>query len=247
LIIQTPNFLGALEHIDPLCERAHAVGALVVAVCPEPLAFALVEPPGKAGADMVVGEGIGLASEPNLGGPGVGLFGASGKKALRQLPGRVVGQTVDQAGRPGYVLTLATREQHIRRDKATSNICTNHGLWALRFTIHMALLGPRGLRELAEINLAKAVYARDTLCAAAGFEQRFTAPFFNEVAIRVPGGDAERLADMLVHDGIVAGVPMGRFAPEYRDTLLVALNETHERAQIDRLARALAQAASRLD
>ena len=146
VVVQTPSFLGVLEDLQPICEAAHAAGALVVAVTTEPLVFALAQPPGAAGADIAVGEAIGLCGPPNLGGPGLGIFATRGKKALRSMPGRLVGQTVDADGKPGFVLTLSTREQHIRREKATSNICTNHGL------IHgqHARTGDRELRNLLD-------------------------------------------------------------------------------------------------
>jgi glycine dehydrogenase subunit 1 len=241
IVVQTPSFFGVIEDLAPLCATARAAGSLVVAVCTEPLALALMRAPGTAGADIVVGEGLGLAAPPSLGGPGLGLFGASGKKALRQMPGRLVGETVDSDGEPGYVLTLSTREQHIRRAKATSNICTNHGLLALRFTIHAALLGRRGLHELAQLNLAKTVYAQRAICALPGFSLRYDGPYFNEFAVRVPGGDAGALVDAVQERGIVAGVPLGRFDEAWRDTLLVAVSEQHRRENIDRLVAALAE------
>jgi len=239
VVVQTPSFLGVLEDLQPICDAAHAAGALVVAVTTEPLAFALAQPPGAAGADIAVGEGIGLCGPPNLGGPGLGLFAATGKKAPRTMPGRLVGQTVDVDGNPGFVLTLSTREQHIRREKATSNICTNHGLMALRFTIHLALLGKTGLVELARLNLAKAAFARDLLAGLDGYSPRFDAPFFNEIALRVPGGDAEAVVQRAASRGVVPGVALGRFDADLRDTLLVSVTELHRREDIERLAREL--------
>src|SRR5262249_40937903 len=155
---QSPNYLGVVEDIAMIADRAHKAGALCVAVCTEPLAMGVLEPPGSLGADIICGEGMGLALPPTLGGPGVGLFSARAEY-VRQMPGRLVGETVDQDGRRGYVLTLSTREQHIRREKATSNICTNHGLIALAFAIHLSLLGRSGFTQLARLNLAKAQYA----------------------------------------------------------------------------------------
>ncbi|MBK6846687.1 MAG: aminomethyl-transferring glycine dehydrogenase subunit GcvPA [Proteobacteria bacterium] len=243
LVVQTPSFFGVLEDLAPLAAAAHAHGALLVAVCTEPLALGLLQAPGRAGADIVVGEGLGLAGPPSCGGPGVGLFGASGAKALRQLPGRLVGETVDVHGRTGYVLTLSTREQHIRRAKATSNICTNHALIALRFTIHLALLGRQGLRRLAALNLAKTVYAQRAITALPGFSPRFAAPFFNEFAVRVPGGDAAALVSHASRQhGIVPGVALGRFDDRERDTLLIGISELHRREDLDRLVAALHEA-----
>ena len=244
VVLQSPDFFGVLQDLGPACEAAHKAGALVVLVCTEPLALALAQSPGAAGADIAVGEGIGLASPPNLGGPGVGLMATSGKKAMRALPGRLVGQTVDANDRPGFVLTLSTREQHIRRERATSNICTNHGLMALRMAIHLSLLGRTGLVELARLNLANATYAAQLLGALDGFELRFAAPHFNEFALRVPGGDAAALVQRAAARGVVPGVALGPFfgAGQFDDTLLVAVTEQHRRADIERLADELARA-----
>ena len=170
------------------------------------MAFGVLQSPGALGADIVVGEGLGLAIPPTIGGPGVGLFAAK-DEYTRQLPGRLVGETVDKDGRRGYVLTLATREQHIRREKATSNICTNQGLIALAFTIHMSLLGKRGLVELAQLNLAKAEYAKQQHRQARRLLARaFSGPTFNEFAVRVRGGDANVTVEKLADQGIYAGV-----------------------------------------
>lgn len=242
VVVQTPNFFGVVEDLAPVCEAAHAVGALVIAVCTEPLAMALLRPPGAAGADIAVAEGLGFAGPPSLGGPGVGLFAARGKKAMRAMPGRIVGQTTDTRGRPGFVLTLSTREQHIRREKATSNICTNHGLMALRFAIHLALLGKTGFQELARLNMSKAAFAREAICSLDGFEPAFDGPFFNEFAVRVPGGDAGALVDRSVARGVVPGVALGRFFPDLKDTLLVAVNESHRREDIVRLTKSFKSA-----
>jgi len=243
VVIQSPNFFGVLEDLSPLCEAAHQAGALVIGVCTEPLALALIKPPGECGADIAVGEGIGLAGPPNLGGPGVGLMAASGKKAMRAMPGRFVGQTVDSRGNTGYVLTLSTREQHIRRERATSNICTNHGLFALRMTIHLALLGRSGFVELARLNLAKTQYAKDLLSSLDGYGLKYPkASTFNEFALRVPGGDASVVVGQAGRRGIVPGVALGRFLPEHKDTLLVSVNERHRREDIQRLAEILGAA-----
>ncbi len=241
VVVQSPNIFGVIEDLGPICEAAHAVGALVISVCAEPLALALMRPPGAVGVDIAVGEGIGLSGPISLGGPGLGLFAIKNPKHVRSIPGRLVGQTEDSTGRTGYVLTLSTREQHIRREKAMSNICTNHGLMALRFAINLSLLGKTGFTELAQLNLAKAAYARQVLCALDGFSPAFDAPFFNELALKVPGGDAEALVKKSSARGIVPGVALGRFYPEHRDTLLVYVNESHSKENILQLAESLQQ------
>jgi len=234
VVVQSPNYYGVIEDLAALAAAAHRHGALLVAVTTEPLAYGLLKPPGALGADVAVGEGLGLASGPQLGGPGVGLFAARADH-VRALPGRLVGETVDKDGRRGYVLTLATREQHIRREKATSNICTNTGLMALAFAIHVCLLGRRGFRQLAELNFARAEYAKQRLSSLRGFAPRFAGPTFNEFALRVRGGNARAAVEKLAEQWLFAGVP----AAEAEDTLLVAVTEKHSKQDIDRLARAL--------
>ena len=241
VVVQSPNFFGQLQDLGPICEAAHAAGALVIAVCTEPLALALMTSPGEAGADIAVGEGIGLAGPPNLGGPGLGMLCSRGKKAMRAMPGRLVGQTTDSEGRPGFVLTLSTREQHIRREKATSNICTNHGLMALRLAIHLSLLGKGGFTRLARLNLAKARFAREQLSALAAYSLRHDGPAFSEICLRVPGGNATAVVRAAAAKGVVPGVALGRFSPELDDTLLVSVNESHTRQDIETLARTLAK------
>jgi glycine dehydrogenase subunit 1 len=242
VVVQTPNFFGVLEDIQTLAEVAHARGALLVVANTEPVAFGLVKSPGALGADIVVGEGLGLATPPSMGGPGVGLFAAK-PEYTRQLPGRLVGETVDKEGRRGYVLTLATREQHIRREKATSNICTNQGLIALAFTIHLSLLGRRGLTELAHLNLSKAEYAKAQIARLEGFSLAFAGPTFNEFAVRVRGGDATATVEKLADQGIYAGVPATApgMLPKgtYDDLLIIAVTERHSQADLDKLASAL--------
>ncbi len=227
VVVQTPNYVGVVEDLAPIAKLAHQHGALLVAVTTEPLAFGVIVPPGSVGADICVGEGIGLATPPSLGGPGVGLFAAK-QDLVRQMPGRLVGETVDKHGRRGYVLTLATREQHIRRDKATSNICTNQGLIALAFTIHMCLLGKRGLQELARINLAKSEYAKAQLERLRGFSLAYSGPTFNEFALRIRGGKPALVVEKLAARGIFVGVADG-------ENLLIAVTERHTKADIDRL------------
>jgi glycine dehydrogenase subunit 1 len=242
VVVQSPNFFGVIEDVTAIAARAAKSGARVVSVTTEPLALGLCESPGALGADIAVGEGIGLAIPPTLGGPGLGMFACKDDPEFRkQLPGRLVGETVDKRGRRGYVLTLATREQHIRRERATSNICTNTGLVALAFTIHMAMLGRKGFAELARLVYAKAQYARDALGALPGFAHRFAGATFSEFALRVPGGDADKLVRAAEQKGIAAGVACGRFDAAFRDTLLVNVNEMHRKADVDRLAQTLAE------
>ncbi|HXU72968.1 MAG TPA: aminomethyl-transferring glycine dehydrogenase subunit GcvPA [Polyangia bacterium] len=242
VVIQTPNFFGVVEDVKALAEMAHARGALLVVANTEPVAFGVVQSPGALGADIVVGEGLGLAIPPTMGGPGVGLFAAKAEYT-RQLPGRLVGETVDKEGKRGYVLTLATREQHIRREKATSNICTNQGLIALAFTIHMSLLGRRGLVELAQLNLAKTEYAKSVIGKINGFSVAFNGPTFNEFAVRVRGGDANttvaKLADQGIYAGVAATAPGMLPKGKGDDLMIIAVTERHSKADIDKLASAL--------
>ena len=198
VVVQSPSFYGQLIDLAPIAEKAHAVGALLVAVFTEVVALGAIEPPGAQGADIVVGEGQSIGNPLTFGGPYVGLF-ATRQKFVRQMPGRLCGETVDAEGRRGFVLTLSTREQHIRRDKATSNICTNSGLCCLAFTIHMTLLGETGLRRLAAINHANAVALADSLSEVPGVSV-LNDSFFNEFTIRVPG-DAAEVIEALAQQG----------------------------------------------
>ena len=247
VLIQSPNFLGVVEDIQALSDIAHAQGALLAVATAEPVVYGMLKSPGALGADIAVGEGLGLAIPPTGGGPGVGLFAAK-SEFVRQLPGRLVGETVDRDGRRGYVLTLATREQHIRREKATSNICTNQGLIALAFSIHLCLLGRGGLVELAKLNLSKSEYAKKQIAALAGFSLPFSGPTFNEFTVRVRGGDAARAVERLAAKEILAGVPAT--APglipnaAFNDCLIVAVTERHSKADIDTLVRGLDEVCS---
>jgi len=247
VVVQSPNFFGVVEDLQPIADLAHAKGALLVVVNTEPVAYGLLKSPGALGADIAVGEGLGLAIPPTCGGPGVGLFAAR-PEHVKQMPGRLVGETVDKDGRRGYVLTLATREQHIRREKATSNICTNQGLIALAFTINMALLGKRGLREMAQLNLSKAEYAKKQLAGLKGFSLAFSGPTFNEFAVRVRGGDAqkavERLSEKGMFPGVAATAPGFCDGEKLKDVLIVAVTERHSKTDIERLARSLDEVCS---
>jgi glycine dehydrogenase subunit 1 len=238
VVVQTPDFYGHLYDLTALADKAHAVGALLVAVFTEPVALGLVQPPGAMGADIVVGEGQGIGNALAFGGPYVGLF-ATRTKYVRQMPGRLAGETVDKECRRGFVLTLSTREQHIRREKATSNICTNSGLCVLAFTIHMSLLGEAGLRRLARINHANAVALAKALGAIKGVKV-LNDTFFNEFTIRVPGNAAE-VIEKLAAKGVLGGVPVSRLEPGRSDLAdLIVVASTEINTDADRAAYATA-------
>ena len=236
LVVQHPNFFGCLEDVEKLAEAARQAGAFLVVVVTEPIALGLLKAPGEQGADIVLGEGQGLGVPLSYGGPYLGFLAAR-QSFLRQMPGRIVGEALDVDGRRGYVLTLATREQHIRREKATSNICTNEGLCALTAAIFMAVLGKEGLMELARHNRLKAAYARERIATARGCSVPYAAPFFNEFVARlpVPAIDAVR---RLAERGLACGVPLSRYVadPEHERDLLVCVTEVNPRREIDRLA-----------
>lgn len=238
VMVGYPSFFGTVSDLRALADAAHARGALLIVTSSEPYALAIAEAPGSLGADIVAGEGQPLACPPQFGGPGVGLFACrDDRKYLQQLPGRVCGKTVDSAGRPGFVLTLATREQHIRRERATSNICTNQGLMALSLAIRMSILGKSGFVEVAEQCLAKAHYLRTQILKLPGFEPAFAqdAPFFNEFAVKVRGQRADAVCTKLEAKGIIAGFDLGRVDPQWADRLLIAVTERHTRAELDQL------------
>jgi glycine dehydrogenase subunit 1 len=227
VVVQTPDLFGRLHDLRPLADAAHAKGALLVAVVTEFVSLGAVTSPGEMGADIVVGEGQSIGNALNFGGPYLGLF-ATRQKFVRQMPGRVCGETVDVEGRRGYVLTLSTREQHIRREKATSNICTNSGLCCLAFCAHLALLGEVGLRRLAQLNHGRAVELAEQLAALDGVEV-VNESFFNEFTLRLPRPAAEVVADLVGH-GVLAGVPVSRLHPDdpgLANLLLVAATETN--------------------
>jgi glycine dehydrogenase subunit 1 len=239
LIYQHPNFFGLVEDPVVLHALAHEAGALAIAVC-DPIALALLDPPGRTGADLVVGEAQCLGSPMSFGGPLLGYFAAR-EGLLRGLPGRLVAETVDRLGRRGFVLTLQTREQHIRREKATSNICTNQGLMALRATIHMGLLGRDGMREVAELCVQKSHHAARLATAIPGYALSFAAPFFREFVLRCPV-EARRVVEVGLEFGVSPGINLGRFRTEWRDLLLVAVTELRDADEIDRWARTLRKA-----
>jgi glycine dehydrogenase subunit 1 len=234
VVVQTPDVFGNLRDLRPIAKACEKHGALLIAVVTEIVSLGLVESPGAMGADIVVGEGQSIGNGLNFGGPYVGLFAAK-MKYVRQMPGRLSGETVDAEGRRGFVLTLSTREQHIRRDKATSNICTNSGLCCLAFTIHMTLLGQKGLKQLAEINHANAVTLAEMLDGVKGVKV-MNETFFNEFTIKVPG-DAAAVVEKMAKKGVLAGVPLSRLLPGNKKTAnLMIVANTEVNTDADRAA-----------
>ncbi len=234
VLVQQPNFFGCLEEVRELGEIAHNAGALFV-VAVDPISLGLLARPGDYGADIVVAEGQSLGNPMNFGGPYLGIM-ACREPLVRRMPGRLAGQTVDRRGKRCWVLTLQTREQHIRREKATSNICTNQGLLALRAAVYLATMGPEGMRSVAELCLQKARYAFDELTRRDSIEPVFDRPTFKEFAIRMRDGRVDERLEAARQQGIFAGVPLGRWYPELADCLLVAVTEKRTKAEIDRLA-----------
>lgn len=240
VLVGYPNFYGCFNPLKEIADLAHARGALLVTATTEPYALALATGPGTAGADIAVGEGQPIALPPQHGGPGVGLFACrDGRDFMQHVPGRLCGETVDKNGERGYVLTLSTREQHIRRDRATSNICTNHSLCALALTIRMCLLGKSGFVETAKQCLAKAEYLKAALVKSGGWELPYAAPTFNEFVARSKKGPVAPLLAQCASKGILPGVPLGRFEPKRDRDLLIAVTERHTREQLDALVAAL--------
>ncbi len=238
VVVQTPNVFGTASDLARIAEAAHAAGALMIAVVTEAVSFGLLKSPGEMGADIVAAEGQSIGNALNFGGPYVGLF-ATRERFVRQAPGRLCGETLDADGRRGFVLTLSTREQHIRREKATSNICTNSGLCALAFTVHMSLLGQVGLRRLAAVNHAQARKLANAMAAIPNV-QVLNPRFFNEIAVRLPK-PAAAVVETLAADGILAGVPFARLDPTagLGEVLLLAATELTTDADIAALRRAL--------
>ncbi|MCP2670805.1 aminomethyl-transferring glycine dehydrogenase subunit GcvPA [Maricaulaceae bacterium EIL42A08] len=240
VVVQNPDVFGKVHDLTPLAEAAHAKGALLIAVFTEVVSLGLMKSPGAMGADIVVGEGQSLGVGLQFGGPYVGLFACRGdRNFIRNMPGRLAGETVDADGRRGFVLTLSTREQHIRRDKATSNICTNSGLMALAWTIHCTLLGQDGVSKLARLNHERACELADRLSALPGVEL-VTDAFFNEFTLRLPK-DAAGVVEALVDKGVLGGVPASRLYPGkgLDDLLLVAATETNTDEDLDAFEAAL--------
>jgi glycine dehydrogenase subunit 1 len=239
VIVQQPNFFGQLEDVESLVRAAHQDGALAI-VSVDPISLGLLRRPGSYGADIVVAEGQGLGNPMAFGGPYLGIM-ACRAEYVRKLPGRIVGQTTDRHGKRCWVLTLQTREQHIRREKATSNICTNQGLLALRASIYLAAVGPRGLRQAAELSTRKAHYAAEQLARIDGLSLAFAGPYFKEFVIR-SAKDPNRVLAEVGRAGYHGGIALGRWYPDLADGILVAVTEKRTKEEIDGLARAYAEA-----
>jgi len=239
IIVQSPNFFGCIEDVAPLAEQAHAAGALLIVAVTEAASLAFLKSPGACGADIVVAEGQSFGVPLSFGGPYVGLF-ATREKYARQIPGRLVGEAYDKEGRRGFVLTLATREQHIRREKATSNICTNEGLIALAATVYLETMGRRGLQEVAEQCAQKAAYAARRIAELKGFSIPFTAPRFNEFVVTAPTPAVDVLARLAADQDISGGIALAKYFENRPNDFLVCVTEINSRAQVDALVDGLA-------
>jgi glycine dehydrogenase subunit 1 len=238
LVVQSPNFFGCIEDVAALTEKAHSVGALLIVAITESISLGLLKSPGACGADIVVAEGQSFGVPLSFGGPYVGLF-ATREKYARQIPGRLVGEAYDKEGRRGFVLTLATREQHIRREKATSNICTNEGLIALAATVYLETMGRRGIQEVAMQCAQKAAYAAKRISELEGFSIPFTGPRFNEFLVRASVPAKELLSRLALERNITGGFALSRYYPERPNEFLVCVTEMNSRAQIDALIKDL--------
>jgi len=235
--VQSPNFFGCIEELQSIADAVHKAGALFIVVIAEPMSLGLLKTPGECGADIVVGEGQSFGVPVNFGGPYVGFFAAK-EKYVRNMPGRLIGEAYDAKGQRGFVITLSTREQHIRREKATSNICTNEGLVMTMATIYLETMGRRGLQEVANQNLQKAAYAADQIKQIKDYKLRFTTPFFNEFAIQCPDSANKVLGRLLDHK-IIGGIDLGKYYPGLADSILVCVTELSKKEDIDKLVKAL--------
>ncbi|MBO8125616.1 MAG: aminomethyl-transferring glycine dehydrogenase subunit GcvPA [Firmicutes bacterium] len=236
VVVQYPNFFGQIEDPRELVQKAHAQGALFIVVA-NPIALGLLKPPGELGADIACGEGQALGNPMAFGGPHLGYLAAK-EKYVRRMPGRIVGATVDSEGHQGYVLTLQAREQHIRRQKATSNICSNQALNALAATVYLSVMGPEGLRQVAESSLAKAHYLYRQLLTVEGISPGLPGPFFHEFTVRVQG-DPEEIFQRLAEYGLIGGLPLGRFYPQLSDLMLFCVTEQRTKEEMDYLVQVL--------
>jgi len=240
VVIQSPNFFGVIEDLHPIGKKIHDFGGLMIAGFSEAVAYGVLRPPGAMGADIVGGEGQSLGIPVSYGGPYLGIF-TTQEKFVRNMPGRLVGETLDLEEKRGFVLTLATREQHIRRERATSNICTNEGLCALMATVFLSCLGKEGLKELAMMNLSKAEYAKKAVSGIRGCKLNFTAPTFNEFVLQIEKEPGEVL-EKIKKEKILGGIPLIKFYPELDHHLLVTVTEMNSKEEIDRWAEALGKA-----
>jgi glycine dehydrogenase subunit 1 len=231
--VQSPNFFGCIEEMRDIEKLIHGKDSIFITCITEPVSLGILKPPGDFGADIVVGEGQGLGNPISFGGPYLGLFAAR-ERYIRGMPGRLVGRTVDANGKTGYVLTLSTREQHIRRERATSNICTNHGLCALSAAVYMSLMGREGFRRLAILNLQKADYAKGLLSGLKGCRLKFNSPLFNEFVIEAPG-NPDDINRKLIAEGIIGGLNLERFYPELKNCMLFCVTENNRKEDIDKL------------
>ncbi|MBX7218670.1 MAG: aminomethyl-transferring glycine dehydrogenase subunit GcvPA [Blastocatellia bacterium] len=238
VIVQSPNFFGCVEDVTAFATAAHEVGALLIVSVAEAISLGILKPPAELGADIVTGEGQSFGLAPSYGGPFVGFFAAR-DKFQRQMPGRLIGQAFDQNGNRAFTITMATREQHIRREKATSNICTNEALCALVASIYLSTVGRRGLQEIAARNAQKAAYALEAITRVPGYSRTFATPVFNEFVITTPA-PAETVVNSLLEQNLLAGLPLAKYYPERTHELLVCVTENTTRAAIDALAAALA-------
>jgi glycine dehydrogenase subunit 1 len=241
VVVGYPNVFGCVEDLGRMREVCRQKGALLITATNEPYALSLIQPPGAFEVDIAVGEGQALAVPPQFGGPGVGLF-ATRQEYVQKMPGRLVGETVDAEGKRGFVLTLSTREQHIRRERATSNICTNHGLIALAFTIRAAMLGKSGFVHVGRTCFQNAEYLKARLLATGKFTLPFSSPTFNEFVVRSTSASAQALVDAAARKNLLAGVPLARFYPERTHDLLIAVTEKHREEHLDALVDALVDA-----
>ncbi|HEX8638657.1 MAG TPA: aminomethyl-transferring glycine dehydrogenase subunit GcvPA [Pyrinomonadaceae bacterium] len=242
LVVQSPNFFGCVEDLQALADKAHAVGALFIVVVTEAISFGLLKSPGECGADIVVGEGQSFGISMSYGGPHLGLF-ATREKYVRNMPGRLAGIAYDKNGNRGFVLTLATREQHIRREKATSNICTNQGLIALAATIYMETMGKKGLQEVAVQNAQKSAYAAKRISEIEGFSLPFSAPRFNEFVVRASKNAEEILEKLSAEQNIIGGLALSKYYSENPNDFLVCVTETNSREQIENFVTGLKEIA----
>ena len=245
VLVQYPNFFGCVEDVQAMATIAHQAGALLV-VAFDPIGAGILKRPGELGADIVVAEGQSLGTTMQYGGPYLGIL-ACREQFVRRMPGRIAGQTIDRLGRRCWVLTLQTREQHIRREKATSNICTNQGLFALRASVYLSVLGPRGLRDVARLCLQKAQYAAERIVADERFELTYRHPFFKEFVVRDRQGRVPELLDQACQHGFLAGVPLGQWYPDLDDSFLVSVTEKRTKSEIDALAERLAGANTKVE